>query len=44
MAEGGDGLSILKQGQQRLGGGQDIDVLMSYLRKGVAQPTGARIR
>jgi 5'-nucleotidase len=44
MAEGGDGLNILKQGQQRLGGGQDIDVLMSYLRKGVAQPTGARIR
>jgi 5'-nucleotidase len=31
LAAGGDGFSTLKEGRQRIGGGQDIDALVAYL-------------
>jgi 5'-nucleotidase len=32
MADGGDGLSLLRQGRERLGGELDIDALVSFLK------------
>jgi 5'-nucleotidase len=32
MADGGDGLSLLRQGRDRLGGELDIDALVSFLK------------
>ena len=32
LAEGGDGFDILKQGTDRVGGGQDIDAMLEYLQ------------
>jgi 5'-nucleotidase len=31
LAEGGDGYRVLTKGGQRVGGGQDVDVLLDYL-------------
>jgi 5'-nucleotidase len=32
LADGGDGFTVLRQGTQRLGGAQDLDALIAYLR------------
>ena len=37
MAEGGDGLSLLRQGRNRVGGDVDVDALMAFLQ---AHPAG----
>lgn len=42
MADGGDGLRLLKAGRDRLGGGQDIDALMAHLQ--ATTPTAAPAR
>jgi 5'-nucleotidase len=31
LADGGDNFTVLKDGQNRVGGGQDIDALESYI-------------
>ncbi|MCF4535302.1 5'-nucleotidase C-terminal domain-containing protein, partial [Acinetobacter baumannii] len=33
LADGGDNFTVLKEGQNRVGGGQDIDALESYVAK-----------
>jgi 5'-nucleotidase len=38
LAEGGDGFALLKQGRDRVGGGQDIDALIAYLAAGERSP------
>jgi 5'-nucleotidase len=42
MADGGDGLRILKTGRDRLGGAQDVDALIAYLQ--TATPTAGAPR
>jgi 5'-nucleotidase len=43
MAEGGDGYTVLQRGRSRLGGGQDLDAMMAFLRKGPADGGTPRI-
>ncbi len=43
MAEGGDGYTVLQRGRARLGGGQDLDAMMAYLRKGPGEGGNPRI-
>lgn len=43
LAEGGDGVSMLRQGRQRLGGELDIDALAAHLQSGPAPDAQARI-
>jgi len=43
MAEGGDGLQLLKTGRERLGGPQDLDALVAHLRSGPAPLPEPRI-
>ena len=42
MAEGGDGFTLLLSGADRLGGPQDVDAVLAWLRtRSPAQPDGA---
>ncbi|MFT3720360.1 bifunctional metallophosphatase/5'-nucleotidase [Pseudorhodoferax sp.] len=43
MAEGGDGLWMLTQGRERIGGAQDLDALLAYLQVSTPEPTQMRI-
>ena len=43
MAEGGDGLSLLRQGRNRLGGVQDLDALIALLQTAPAPTAAPRI-
>ena len=45
LAEGGDGFTALRDGRRRLGGAQDVDALVDWLRSApvVAPPRGARV-
>ena len=43
MADGGDGLSVLRQGRQRLGGPQDLDALLELLQTSPAPTSAPRI-
>ncbi len=44
LAEGGDGFVVLRQGTDRLGGGQDIDALLDYLKAPAVQAPSAQLR
>jgi 5'-nucleotidase len=39
LADGGDGFSVLKEGKDLKGAGQDIDALMDYLAAEQRTPT-----
>ncbi len=45
LAEGGDGFTVFRDGSRRLGGAQDVDALVDWLRSApvVAPPRGARV-
>jgi 5'-nucleotidase len=43
MADGGDGLRILKTGRDRLGGAQDVDALIAHLQTATHSASPARI-
>jgi 5'-nucleotidase len=44
LAEGGDGFAVLLQGTDRIGGGQDIDALLDYLKPPALQAPSAQPR
>lgn len=44
LAEGGDGFFVLRRGTERLGGGQDIDALLDYLKAPAVQAPSAQLR
>jgi 5'-nucleotidase len=43
LAEGGDGLRLLREGRERLGGELDVDALAAYLQTGPAPDRQPRI-
>ena len=43
MADGGDGLRLLKTGRDRLGGAQDVDALIAHLQATTPTAGPARI-
>ncbi|HSW09260.1 bifunctional metallophosphatase/5'-nucleotidase [Aquabacterium sp.] len=43
LAEGGDGLTLLKTGRQRIGGMLDVDALVEHLRSTPVPQSGGRI-
>jgi 5'-nucleotidase len=44
LAEGGDGFVVLRQGTDRIGGGQDIDALLDYLKAPALQSPSVQVR